>query len=495
MDQNFRASVKRRCPYGRHAARSALFAIAMVVLAAIANNSFAQSGSRDPIPQIPARERAPDISATTTNVDRDDSNLIADVVFKGNRVVPDYHLARNIGTRPGRYFDPDQLQQDVDKLWRLPAIKRVNGPFIDKTPAGVVITFEIVEKKHIRRLEFIGNRGITDRALKKKSELDVDQPLDLHEIQMARNRIEEFYRAKGYTNTEIEIQNVEEVENGNVVFLIHEDQQQRIWGVQFVGNTFVSDARLKHFIESKPGILKVIGGVVNEQEIERDILRLESYYKSFGYFNARIGREISKSNGGRWLTIRYVIDEGPRYKIRNVSFAGNQTFTTEQLNRLVELKPENGVMPDFNVSKMNLDVVSLRDLYGSQGYIFSSVEAEPRFLEQPGSIDLVYRIVEGEQYRVGEINLHIQGDVSVTKREVAMNYLSLKPGDLIDAREMRNSERRLSASQLFAGPNAGPGRTPPRIVVQPPDLSEIERIASQGSSSRESTDGSSSRYR
>ena len=243
MDPNFKAAVRIRFPSCRHAARGAQFAIAMIFLPVFTFDCFAQSGSRDPIPQIPGRERAPDISATTTNVDRDESNLIADVVFKGNKVVPDYHLTRNIGTRPGRYFDPDQLQQDVDKLWRLPAIKRVNGPFIDKTPAGIVITFEIVEKKHIKSLEFIGNRGITDRTLKKKSELEVDQPLDLHEIQMARNRIEEFYREKGYTNTEVEIQNVEEDENGNVVFLIHEDQQQRVWNVQFVGNTFVSDAR------------------------------------------------------------------------------------------------------------------------------------------------------------------------------------------------------------------------------------------------------------
>ena len=31
-----------------------------------------------------------------------------------------------------------------------------------------------------------------------------------------------------------------------------------------------------------------------------------------GYFNARIGRELEFSDSGKWLTITFVIDEGPR---------------------------------------------------------------------------------------------------------------------------------------------------------------------------------------
>jgi hypothetical protein len=54
---------------------------------------------------------------------------------------------------------------------------------------------------------------------------------------------------------------------------------------------------------------------------------------------------------------------------------------------------------------------------------------------------------------------------------VVLSRVSLRPGDLIDTREVRNSERRLKASQLFAGTqNDG---EPPRIVVRPPDLNSL----------------------
>ena len=45
---------------------------------------------------------------------------------------------------------------------------------------------------------------------------------------------------------------------------------------------------------------------------------------------------------------------------------------------------------------MNTDLQWLKDLYGSQGYVFADIQAEPVFLEEPGKIDLVYHIDEGQ---------------------------------------------------------------------------------------------------
>ena len=38
-------------------------------------------------------------------------------------------------------------------------------------------------------------------------------------------------------------------------------------------------------------------------------------------------------------------------------------------------------------------------------------QARPRFLEEPGQLDLVYNIAEGDRYRVGKINIQHQGRV------------------------------------------------------------------------------------
>ncbi len=416
--------------------------------------------------------------------ERDVKNLVSDVIVRGNEHIPTHRILRNVSTRPGRYFDPDQLQQDVQKLWQMPEIDSIKGPYIKHTPEGIVVTIDVVERNRLNTVKFVGNRGITDRKLRSETGLEDGQPLDVHQIRMAKTRIEDVYKEKGYPRTQVEILEGDDQQDGNVVFLIHEDQQQRVWKVDFDGNSIASDARLKHFIETKPGILKIIGGLAKRNEIQQDILRLTNYYRSLGFFNARIGREISESNDGRWLTVRFIIDEGPRYRVRNVSMIGNQAYSSEELTKLIDLKPTNGVSPDFNVAKMNQDANSLRDLYGSQGYVFSSIEAEPRFLETPGELDIVFKINEGKQYRVGNVNVHIEGDVGITKRQVALNRMSLRPGDLIDIREIRNSERRLGSARIFAGGDPNSPGSPPKVVVRPPELRELERMASQGGTKR-----------
>jgi outer membrane protein insertion porin family len=145
---------------------------------------------------------------------------------------------------------------------------------------------------------------------------------------------------------------------------------------------------------------------------------------------------------------------------------------------MVELKPNENNSPEFNVAKMNADVVSLRDLYGSEGFIFANIVAEPRFLEEPGLLDIVYKIEEGKQYYAGEIRIHyVGGGGGITRREVPLNRLSVRTGDLINVREIRNSERRLGAANIFA--NGQQGGASPRIVLSPAETKELERMASR----------------
>lgn len=443
-----------------------------------------QSPDRMPPAVAPQLEESSDALPGESASPASAGDVVADVIISGNQRVPEHHLLRNIRTRPGRYFDPDMLQQDVDQLWRMKEVKRINGPYLERTERGLVIRIEIVEKALISTVEFVGNRGISDRALKKHTGLEDGQPLDVYEVRMLKSRIEDLYHEKGYPKTQVEILDGDQPQDDKVVFLIHEDEKQRIWSAQFEGNSIASDARLATFIKSKPGIFKVFGGLVKRDEIDQDVSRLMSYYRSLGFFNARIGREITESNDGRWMTLRFIIDEGPRYRVRNVAFIGNEKYNATQLQQALKLKPAGDELPEFNSAKMDQDVATLRELYGSQGHVFAQVEAEPRFLEEPGWIDLVYRISEGEQYRVGKITVHIDGDYGVTKREVVLNRVSLSPGDVVDSREIKKIERRLMSSQLFGGSEPGAGGAPPHVVVRPQSLKHEEAIAERESGLR-----------
>jgi outer membrane protein insertion porin family len=146
-----------------------------------------------------------------------------------------------------------------------------------------------------------------------------------------------------------------------------------------------------------------------------------------------------------------------------VSFIGNSKFKTEFLERDIKLKSGE----PFNQSKMEADLNMVRDIYGGRGYVFADIKADPRFLEQPGQLDLVYNVTEGQRYRVGQINVRIRGEHPHTRHATILNRLSLRPGDILDIRKLRDDERRLKSSGLFLADAAkGEG---PKIVFSKPD--------------------------
>jgi outer membrane protein insertion porin family len=397
--------------------------------------------------------------------------LVVDVIIRGNETVPESEIIALLRTRKERYFDPEVVQADVRRLVTQGKFRDVRT-YTQQVEGGVVVTFEVFEVPTIRYVKFLGNRSILDKTLLRQSGLKIGDPLNRFSVQEGRRKIEEHYRSKGFSHAQVSILEGDQPSDRGVVYVISEGFIERVWQTQFVGNTFASDARLKTLIKSKPGWFWIIQGVVDRKQIDQDVERLTTYYRSFGFFSARVSRELQFDESGKWLTLTFVIDEGPRYRIRNVSVEGNQKFTRESLQQQLKLRPGDF----FDLNKMNADVNALRDAYGAVGHIFAEINAEPQFLESPGELDMVYHVVEGEMFRVGEVNVHIAGEYPHTRRSVVLNRLSFFPGDVVDLREVRSSERRLKASQLFeVNPATGDA---PRIVVRPPELKDLERLAS-----------------
>jgi outer membrane protein insertion porin family len=401
---------------------------------------------------------------------------VADIRIVGNETVGTDEVVSYLRTRKDREFEPSTVQADKRRLITSGLFRDVRI-YTQPVANGIVVTFEVFERPTIRYLRFLGDRAVGEKALKRESGLEVGDALNLYAVQEARRKIEDFYHRKGFPHAQVEILQGAQTEDRGVALQISEGPLQRIEKVVFIGNEIASDQRLKTMVQSKPGYLwYLFRGKVDQSKIEEDVDRLTAYYRGLGFFRARIGRELDYDDRHEWLTLRFVIDEGPRYVIDSVQFAGSTRFDGPELKHQLELSEGKF----FNLASMHKDLNLLRDLYGSQGHIFADVQADPRFqFDEPGKLDLIYKVDEGKQFRVGRINIHIAGEFPHTRESVVRNRLSLRTGDIVDIREVRASERRLKASQLFENdPSAGKS---PRIVIRPPQLSDAEELmASEG---------------
>lgn len=401
---------------------------------------------------------------------------ITEIRIIGNKLIKTREIMASINSRTGRVFDPDGLQADVRKLMATKQFRDVRT-YTQSTPNGVVLTYEVFELPTIQYVEFIGNRAISDRNLLKQCGLEKGKPLDLYDVNEAVRKIEAHYRTKGLSRTQVAVLEGSSLDDSGVRFAISEDVVQRIWSVNFIGNKLATDARLKTQIQSKPGYFKYLfRGQLDWKQLDDDVIKLTEYYRNLGYFHAVIGREVDLNRNGSWADLTFYINEGPQYQIRDVRVVGSEMFDPNQLVAQLKLTSDE----PYHAGKLHVDTNILRDIYGSQGFIFADIKPETRFHEQPGKLDLVYVIEEGEQYRVGKINVHIAGDNAHTREKVVLNRISLRPGDIIDIRKLRDSERRLKASQLFLNePFRG---VAPKVVVRPPDITTLARKASEASS-------------
>lgn len=416
---------------------------------------------------------------------------VVEVHIEGNKLVPTQQILNEMQTRVGRPYDPALVQRDVRKLTNRSWFVAVNTD-IQKTSGGYIVTIKVVERPTIRYIEYLGNDvgvfgtgGIRDKALAKETGLKVGGSIDPYAVEEARRKIIDLYRRNGFNDTQVTILEGNKPTDQGVVFVINQGNPQRIWKVEFEGNQFVGDSRLRTQIESKKPLMYLFKGYVDREQIDADVDKLTAYYRSFGYFTAKIGRKLEYDDNSKWVTLRFVVSEGPRYQIRNVRHVGNHIFANTSLEGGMTLPA--GVM--FEQAKMNKDLEWLKNLYGSQGYVFADITAEPVFLEEPGKIDLVYHIDEGKQWKVGRIFVHIDGDNPHTRIQTALNRLSIRPGQIVDIREIHASERRLQASALFlTDPQSGAA---PKITYKIRDLA-AEQLASESEDSfrGQSPDGS-----
>ena len=147
-----------------------------------------------------------------------------------------------------------------------------------------------------------------------------------------------------------------------------------------------------------------------------------------------------------------MVSEGTRYKVRNVIIEGNTKLKTEKLREDLELhsgKPFMMAVKEADKNRMLLK-------YGEIGCIDAQIVCEPRFTNQLGVVDLVYKIEEHEPFMLGELQIQGNGRTKdkVIRREAVM--AGLLPGEVLDKNRIEIFERRLMGLGYFMNdPNQG----------------------------------------
>ncbi len=380
-------------------------------------------------------------------------------------------LAR-VQIREGMPYSQQLVDRSIRTLYSTLLFDFIEARTEEMDDGQVRIIFSVQSKYRIEDIVIQGARNISRNRLFRDFNSRVGGILDERRLQQDANIIRDLYRDRGYTEVRVDftIDRNPETGRGVVTFTINEGPRLKISRVNFVGNTAFSDRRLRREMDTKRRwfLSWLTGsGRFDEVSLQEDLEKLRILYLNEGYLDVSIpeANVTLEYPTEREILITIRVDEGRQYRVGEISFEGNELFDDPSLYVLLGLIPGD----TFSPKVLDEDVERLTNVYGSLGYLDTSVRPERRANVETGNIDLVYRIREGERFDVESII--IEGNTK-TKSTVIIRELALSPGRNFNLVFMKNSEARLRNTRFFEDVQLSPevtdipGRRNLKIRVQ-----------------------------
>ena len=278
--------------------------------------------------------------------------------------------------------------------------------YLDESPPKSgkwALIFVVREMPLLTKVEFRGRKAIRLKEIEDTTELKAGNRADPMRTRLAVSQIQRLYVEKGY-----DLASVTLLEGGNpgdtkIVIEIFEGPKVKVNSISFVGNQFASDAQLRIKIATRKPILGLFGKYHSDM-LDEDRQKLIDYYYSQGFFEVKVTPVTRPGADPGKLDLLFVVSEGTRYKVRNVIIEGNTKLKTEKLQEDLELHSGKPFMMAVKEADKNRMLIK----YGEIGCIDAQIACEPRFTNQLGVVDLVYKIEEHEPFMLGELKIQRQ---------------------------------------------------------------------------------------
>lgn len=392
--------------------------------------------------------------------------LVADVIPHGNRLVPTQKIMSLVQTRPGTEYNQETVNEDVRRLYETRSFANIRVEKQPTTDGKVNVYFLFAElPSSVQEIVYNGAHHLKPDDLEKITGLRKGMPLNPVSNHLGAQAIVKAYHEKGRLFASCDLAEGDKPGDTRVVFNITEGPVVKVGDIDIQGNTFVTEARLRTQLNSSRAFLGVLGGTYNPMMADLDVAKLEEYYRTFGFQDVRVSRELVWEPNQRYVRLVFHIHEGQRYRIGEVDVVNNQRFDRDKLLRLSNL--HKGDFYDEN--KVKYDTENIKAWYGYDG---RDVAVIKQLAFHPGEVDVRYQIEERPPSTVGAI---IVSGNTVTKQNVILRQVPLYPGQLLTYPDLRIAEKNLARLNIFEA-NQESGIRPTVSVLDPDSDSPVKDI-------------------
>jgi len=334
---------------------------------------------------------------------------------------------------------------------------------------GVSIEIQVQEQPRLAGFVLEGGKRSHRRDLREELNLIDGFAVTNSVRQQALKTIDRYYSEKGYWYTNVEIE--EELSNDErnrvtLTFNIEPGERIKVRDISFSGVEEFSEKKVrKEFDTIKQDrwwrLFK--RHVYTEEDYEEGLDNVLQFYRDNGHRDVLILSDsiyVDEWRNKEGVYIDVNIQEGPKYRIRNIDWEGNTVYTDEELTQFFGF--EKGDV--FNESKFDENLNFRQDdrditsLYQNIGYLF--FEVQPNIQIQDGdSLDITFEIREDEIATIRRVSF--SGNTK-THDDVVRRTIRTVPGDTYSRSAIVRSIRELGTLGYFNPEGIQPDLVPDR---------------------------------
>ncbi len=135
------------------------------------------------------------------------------------------------------------------------------------------------------------------------------------------------------------------------------------------------------------------------------------------------------------IELTFVIEEGLRFKVGNVEFAGYEHVTLDKLKESAVLKTGDW----FNIEEFQNDVKRVTSAFTSIGYAYANVNPTTVLNDEAQTVSIKYTVEENQLVYINRVN--IRGNTKTRDRVIRREF-DLTEGDLYSSTLITDSKKR-----------------------------------------------------
>ena len=213
------------------------------------------------------------------------------------------------------------------------------------------------------------------------------------------------------------------------------------------GNDFWRKSKIEHMANLKDG------QPVDDADLAKAAAKIRDEYQKEFFLSVRVDVQVEPVPGGKGsANVRFVIDEGPRTKLRGYEFTGNASIPSKKLRASFGQRPWWNPMGWFAEDPATpSQIANARDAVArtsqDEGFL-DVVVGDPDFVtdEQSGKTDIVFPVREGPKYTVGAVK--VTGAKLFPAEDVVTNNVSATSGKVAGAKALEDATHEI---ELFYG--------------------------------------------